>query len=627
VTRVRSGPARVLAAAALVATAPRCSPAALSSVRLTAGLARPDFAASPPGDDQRLFVLEQHSGRIRIVRLADGSIDATDFLTIGGLATGTEQGLLGLAFHPAYASNGFFYVNVTVASGATEIRRYHVSADPDVADPASATLVLGWAQPQASHNGGWLGFGPDGYLYVAVGDGGGANDSDTGHTDGTGNAQDVTDNLLGKLLRIDVDGDDFPADDTRNYAIPPSNPFVGMTGDDEIWSFGLRNPWRSSFDRATGDLYIADVGQDAREEIDVQPAGAGGGQNYGWRLREGTIATPTGGVGGARPPGAIDPIYDYPHGTGAFQGDSVTGGYVYRGPIAEIQGQYFFGDFVSERIWSLVWDGSDPTTFDGTNFTSLIDRTAELTPDVGAINQISSFAEDDAGNLYILDLGGEIFRITSAEPTTTSTSVSTTTSSASSTSSSTTTSPTSSSTSTSVSGTSTTTSTTLPGSATFPPTRKLVVKQGGGGQRLRLVVKDASIQPAMPCDVDGELIVEAVGAGGPVRHFPLAADLWRPIHRPRPERGCRYRRGPVARLVRLKTGKSLVVVAKGDDLGVPLATDPRPVRIEVRQGDQRYCVELGGATARYVPGRRLVATRADPAAACPDEPAVAPAHP
>jgi hypothetical protein len=318
------------------------------------------------------------------------------------------------------------FVNLTVEDGRTEIRRYRVSTDPDVADPQSEQLVLGYAQPQSNHNGGWLGFGPDGYLYISAGDGGGANDSSSGHTQGSGNAQDITDNPLGKVLRIDVDGDAFPADDARNYAIPPSNPFVDATGDDEIWSYGLRNPWRASFDRMTGDLYIGDVGQGAREEIDVQPAGSAGGENYGWRLREGTIATP--GVGGSRPAGAIDPIYDYTRGAGPFQGFSVTGGYVYRGPVAEIRGQYFFADYSSERIWSLVYDGSEPGGFDGSNFTDLIDRTVELAPGGSLdINQISSFAEDDSGNLYILDLGGEIFRIVATPDSTTTTTMTTTT--------------------------------------------------------------------------------------------------------------------------------------------------------------------------------------------------------
>ncbi|HYB99117.1 MAG TPA: PQQ-dependent sugar dehydrogenase [Candidatus Limnocylindrales bacterium] len=403
-----------LTASALLVLPAGAASAAITTELVTGGLERPLFATAPPGDTGRLFLVEQHSGRIRILDLGNDTLLATDFLDLDDIATDDEQGLLGLAFHPEYAENGYFYVNLTRAGdGDTEIRRYEVSSDPDVADEKSGQLVLSYVQPQNNHNGGWMGFGPDGFLYIASGDGGGSNDAGTGHTAGTGNAQDITDNLLGKILRIDVDGDDFPADAARNYAIPPSNPFVGVTGDDEIWSYGLRNPWRASFDRNTGDFYIGDVGQSSREEIDVQRAGDGGGQNYGWRLREGTIQTPT--VGGARPSGAIDPIYDYTRGSGAFQGRSVTGGYVYRGPIEEIQGHYFFADFATARIWSLIYDGSAPATFDGSNYTDLSDRTAELDPaGEASIDDVASFGEDAQGNLYIVELGGQLFRVIEA---------------------------------------------------------------------------------------------------------------------------------------------------------------------------------------------------------------------
>jgi glucose/arabinose dehydrogenase len=391
-----------------------------STVRYASGLDRPVFLTSPPGDLGRAFVLEQHLGQIRILRLATRTVDATPFLTVGGISTGDEQGLLGLAFDPDYETNGFFYVNYT--NPDTQVVRYQVSADEDVAEPGSATPVITIDQPQGNHNGGWMGFGADGYLYIAMGDGGGGDDTGTGHTPGTGNGQDITANLLGKLLRIDVSGDDFPADPDRNYAIPPDNPFVGETGDDEIWVYGLRNPWRNSFDRLTGDLYIGDVGQTRCEEVNVQLGTSAGGENYGWRLREGVIATPTGGVGGPKPPGAIDPIIDYPHSAGLepcsgtpapFSGSAVTGGYVYRGPVAELQGRYFFGDFGTGNVWSLLFDGSDPSTHDGTNYSDLDDHNGEaaFTPNVGSIDLISSFGEDDQGNLYVLDLGGEVFYI------------------------------------------------------------------------------------------------------------------------------------------------------------------------------------------------------------------------
>ena len=375
-----------------------------TSQRVASGLARPVFATAPPGDTTRLFVVEQHTGRIKILNLASGVINATPFLDIDGLATGNEQGLLGLAFHPDYDSNGLFYVNLTISgSGTTHIRRYQVSANPDIADPSTATTVLTYSQPQGNHNGGWIDFGPnDGLLYIASGDGGGGNDSGTGHTSGAGNAQDITNNLLGKILRIDVNGDDFPGDPARNYAIPSTNPFVDITGDDEIWAYGLRNPWRPSFDWSTGDLYIADVGQGAREEVNFQLASDLGGENYGWRLREGLIATP-GGVGGPAPPGAVEPIHDYEHVGAPLGGFSITGGYVYRGPNAAQQGVYFFADYVTEQIWSF--------RFDGVNMSEFANRTTELAPNVGSINSIVSFGEDGAGNLYIVDLGGEIFKI------------------------------------------------------------------------------------------------------------------------------------------------------------------------------------------------------------------------
>lgn len=382
---------------------PRAIVSQIGSRRVATGFLKPLFCVSPPGDSARLFVVEQ-GGLIRILKLADG-VQST-FLDISALlATNGEQGLLGLAFHPQYATNRKFYVNYTgSAAGETRVVEYQaMTTDPDQADPATAKLILTFGQPQSNHNGGWLGFDIAGWLYIATGDGGGANDTGSGHTAATGNAQDITDNLLGKLLRIDPNADDFPADANRNYKIPTGNPFIGKTGDDEIWAYGLRNPWRCSFDRQTGDLYIGDVGQGSREEIDFQPANAVGGRNYGWRLREGKIATPGRGIGGRAPAGAINPIYDYSHGSGTFKGNSVTGGYVYRGPITSIQGRYFFADFANSKVWSFEINGS--------TVKNLTDWTAALTPDAGRIDSVSSFGEDDAGNLYIVDYDGELFRL------------------------------------------------------------------------------------------------------------------------------------------------------------------------------------------------------------------------
>jgi glucose/arabinose dehydrogenase len=387
----------------------------VSVERVVSGLTQPLFLTAPPGDFDRAFIVQQN-GSILVLDLATNQVGATPFLTVSGLPNLGEQGLLGMAFHPDYATNGFFYVSYTDPN--TRIVRYQVSAgNPDVANPASAAPILEITQPQVNHNGGWLGFGPDDFLYVAVGDGGNGNDSGAGHTPGIGNAQDLT-NLLGKILRIDVDGDDFPVDPNTNYAIPASNPFVGVAGADEIWVYGLRNPWRPSFDRVTGDLYIADVGQQACEEVSLQLGSSMGGENYGWRLREGVIETP--GVGDAKPAGAIDPLFDYPH-SGAtcsnvpagYSGSSITGGYVYRGPIAALQGRYFLADFFTARLWSLVWDGTDPSLHDGTNYLDLTDHSLDpdFDPDEGTIGQVSSFGEDAAGNLYVMDLGGEVFRI------------------------------------------------------------------------------------------------------------------------------------------------------------------------------------------------------------------------
>ena len=251
---------------------------------------------------------------------------------------------------------------------------------------------------------------PDGDLYIATGDG----------ATGGANGQDVTDNLLGKILRIDVHGDDFPLDPARNYAIPPGNPFVSVAGDDEIWAYGLRNPWRACFDRVSGDLYIGDVGENSCEEIDVQRAGSAGGANYGWSLREGLIATPN--IGGAKPPGAIDPIFNYPHPGAncggpdhgpAFVGSVIVAGYAYRGPDPSLRGRYFFTDNAISHPWSLVWDGSSPAVANGTNFTGLTDHSTDPSwaPDVGSLNQISSFGEDAVGNVYALDLDGDVFRL------------------------------------------------------------------------------------------------------------------------------------------------------------------------------------------------------------------------
>ncbi len=392
---------------------------ALTTVRVAGDLDHVVFATYAPGDYTRLFIVEKE-GRIKVLNLKTGVVSGTFFLDIadslvgGGITTNDERGLLGLAFHPDYQNNGYFYIDYTNNLGTTIIARYSVSNDPEVADASSALILRTIAQPQPNHNGGWIGFGPnDGYLYIATGDGGNSCDTGIGHTSGTGNSQDITNNLLGKMLRIDVDGNDGPG---GNYGIPPDNPFVDITGDDEIWAYGLRNPWRASFDRVTGDLYIADVGQGQREEIDYQPASSAGGENYGWRCMEGNACSSISGCSTTGctcgDPALTDPIYEYTHGSGR----SITGGYVYRGcDIPTLDGTYFFADYVFQRLWSFTYDGNNVL-----NFTT---RTGELSPSSKGftINQISSFGEDAKGELYIVDQGfgttGQVFKIIPVDPT------------------------------------------------------------------------------------------------------------------------------------------------------------------------------------------------------------------
>jgi glucose/arabinose dehydrogenase len=348
---------------------------------LVSGVSQPVHVTHAGDGSGRIFVVEQ-GGRIRIIR--NGVLEATPFLNITGrVSCCGERGLLSVAFPPGYAAKGHFYINYTDKAGNTVVARYRLTTNPDVADPGSEQIVLTVPQPYANHNGGQLAFGPnDGYLYIGMGDGGSGGDPEN-------RAQNPAE-LLGKLLRINVE-----AGNPNTYTIPASNPFTQTAGyRPEIWALGLRNPWRFAFDRLTHDLYIADVGQDAYEEVDFQPAASTGGENYGWRIMEGlhcynAATCNTGGL--------TLPVAEYEHGTNDSVGCSITGGMVYReSRFPHMQGVYFYGDYCHGKIWGLrragaVWE------------TALLQT-------IGF--NITTFGEDEAGDLYVADYGGGvIYRI------------------------------------------------------------------------------------------------------------------------------------------------------------------------------------------------------------------------
>jgi glucose/arabinose dehydrogenase len=358
------------------------NPANVTFREAVSGLTLPVFLTHAGDGSNRLFLVER-AGRVKVFK--DGSLLSRPFLDIDVLVNdgGSEQGLLSLAFHPNYETNGRFFTVHTNANGSLVLSRFLRSpGDPDLADPNSGVPLLTIPHPtETNHNGGTLAFGRDGYLYWSTGDGGGAGDEPN-------NAQNLN-SLLGKILRLDVDR----ADPGLQYFIPRTNPFYGMpVRRGEIWSYGLRNPWRMSFDRATGDLFIGDVGQSAREEIDFQPAASAGGLNYGWRVMEGTLCfSPSTGCDRS---GKVLPVAEYSH----AQGCSVTGGYMYRGALyPDMQGQYFYGDFCSGILFSLR---NDP--LNGWSVTQVAD-----TP-----YRISSFGEDEQGELYFTDYSaGKIYQI------------------------------------------------------------------------------------------------------------------------------------------------------------------------------------------------------------------------
>jgi len=381
----------------------------LSTVRVASGLTRPVAVAHAPGDPQRLYVCEQ-TGKVRVV--LNGVLQSTPFLDITPLVGLTlEWGLLNIVFDPDFQSNRYFYIYYSeITTGKSIIARY-TATTADVADPASAAQILKITFSGSNHRGSFMQFGQDGYLYISTGDG---TENDT-----AGNGQNLN-TLQAKILRIDPNGpddvyltpddDEFPADPLKNYAIPPTNPFVGVTGEDEIWAYGLRNPWRCSFDRLTGELYIGDVGQVTREEISYQPAnnspllgpgmpGYMGGRNYGWRCREGTFCFDSTCCGNT---GFIDPVFEYPR-------SSVTGGVVYRGcAIPDLRGTYWFADWGGiQRSFRLV--------------NGVVTDLQNRRPEVDPTNQIGTpvhFGEDYFGEILIVDWqlngAGEIWKIVPA---------------------------------------------------------------------------------------------------------------------------------------------------------------------------------------------------------------------
>jgi hypothetical protein len=380
----------------LALTVTNVGPDAFRTRRVGTGFAQPLYLTGIPDGSGRVLIVQQ-GGLIRILDPVAGTVSPTPFLNVSSqVTTDGERGLLGLALAPDFTATGTFYVFLTDTLGHIQVRRYRTLAgNRDQADPASADTIFDVAHPANNHNGGWIDFGPDGFLYVAMGDGGGSGDP-------TNNAQNPN-VLYGKMLRIDPRSDAFPTDALRDYAIPAGNPFAGGGGLPEIWALGLRNPFRNSFDPLTQNLWIGDVGQGLREEVDLMRP-ADGGANFGWRIMEGTLA-----FNGTPIPGLVAPVAEYPHGGGPRDGNSVTGGYVYRGPVEALRGNYFFGDFVTGNLWSipLARIALGATVPSG----QFVLRRADFTPNAGAVGNVSSFGVDQAGNLYIVDFDGEIFRV------------------------------------------------------------------------------------------------------------------------------------------------------------------------------------------------------------------------
>ena len=354
---------------------------------IVSGLDNPLFVTHAGDGSNRLFIV-QRGGNILIFK--NDALNATPFLNVGSIiaTTGSEQGLLGLAFDPNYETSGMFYIAYTAPSRAITLARYLVSnSDPDLADSNSGVVLLSIPKSFSNHNGGMLAFGPDGYLYMSSGDGGSSGDPN--------NHGQSRKTLLGKILRLDVNSG-------SSYSIPTSNPFYNDPDPlvkKEIWAYGLRNPWRFSFDQGTGDLYTADVGQNTREEVNFQPASSTGGMNYGWRILEGNLCY---NQTNCTPPSSyVPPVAVYDHGVNDSIGCSVTGGYVYRGVnFTALAGVYLYGDFCTGRLWGLTKNTNNQWV-------------STLIKDTGFL--ISSFGEDEQGELYLTDYAsGSVFHVVEA---------------------------------------------------------------------------------------------------------------------------------------------------------------------------------------------------------------------
>ena len=365
--------------------------------RVATGLSQPLGLIALPDGTGRVLILEK-SGRVRILNPDTGAIDSVDFLDVSAsISSAGEGGLLGLALSPNFVTDRQVYINVTNLSGDTELRRFETfAATPDQVDPATSDIILTFGQPDTNHNAGWIGFDASGLLIFPTGDGGGSGDP----SDFAQNPQ----SLLGKVLRLDVSGDDFPTDDSRDYAIPPGNTFTDpANGRPEIYAIGLRNPFQSSFDPSSGDLLIGDVGQGAIEEISRLPM-SDNSFNFGWAVREGTAF-----FKGNNQPDFTDPVAEYSHGVGPREGRSITGGIVYQGPVEALQDTYIFGDFISDNVWGIpVADLVNGSTVPSSAFTLLTD---DFAPDAGSFSSMTAFGTDMADNLYIVSLGGDVFRL------------------------------------------------------------------------------------------------------------------------------------------------------------------------------------------------------------------------